>query len=216
MKNKKQIATILVAAVVAFGLFIGTCPQIVYAAVNGTDNGTAEPATYPDQIADDTVFDAINNTASTCLVIENTGDIVNGSSDGLWVEVSPPILYNDSANSSYGSSNWQYVTMYGGWDCTDAYAKIAEDDNTTWHECTSDTVSHDSRTWFKINDSDWDYTFNTGDHMWVMLELSEAADGESHTMYEGLYTSQEADNIDPLNADAPHEYWGKWCIRGYA
>ena len=141
-----------------------------------TDDETSEPGIFP-TMYNNTPYEHFK-VISDFLVIENTKSAtINGTN--AWLELRTngelwdPFHYSINWMMFFGpaipSQNIEFWS-----DDIGVWAKIAEDDNTTWNWCgtLNETTWDDTgANGCTINSSDWDYEWNQNEHMWVRFEL---------------------------------------------
>lgn len=191
MKKNKKIVVVLASLI----LVCLTLIPPVWAAISASDNGTAEPMTFPKHYK--TTGNYKQNCTLNFLVIENTGDTINGvttaGADNSWIEIWEPDgqTYIELTNTTHGHTISPTTV--------DIWAKIAEDDNTTWHNCGQWFVGPPTAD-VNITDDDWSYDFGNGEHMWIMLTFAFA---DPTTYDDGIYATDDGEN--PI----------RWLVRGW-
>lgn len=142
--------------------------------MNITDNGTAEMMVFPTVtvLADNYT---ILNASSNFLILYNDYGTIDGTTG--YVKVVVPLMQN--------ITNDEMIAFNDG--DMHVYAKIAEDDNSTWHDCGGIQDRY-----VIISDSDWDYSWNRGEHMYIMLSITEPAGFPTGTQdAPGVYDSKQ-------------------------
>lgn len=193
---KKKIFALAAAVIMMFS--IATFTQ----AYSGTDDETAEPM-YMGAHKNETEVTNLH-AQSNFLVINNTDTETIDGGDGAgdaWLEIrsNNDVVY--SLNLRKNAAN--FIAIYT--DDVFVYAKIAEDDNTTWHNCghLEEANWNETLKCCVINDSDWSYNWGQGEHMWIKLEFNYIS-AATMTRAPGTYYTNET------------SYGGlKWRIRGY-
>jgi len=142
--------------------------------MNIIDNETAEMMTFPAVTALVDNYTTLN-ASSNFLILYNDYGTIDGTTG--YVKVVVPFIQN--------ITNDEMIAVNDG--DMHVYAKIAEDDNSTWHDCGSTQDRY-----VIISDSDWDYSWNRGEHMYIMLSITEPAGFPTGTQdAPGVYDSKQ-------------------------